>query len=158
MPIYHQSQLENIAAMHAGIRADSAAAKMTAAAVTKFTISGGNVVMLGFYGEVVVDIAATACTVIIDATPTVGTTTHLAVVAGATDIQSFPAGVMCWLPAMAGILTWGADSYALQEVAPTYVIRPGVITATGSGAPATGTVRWSMFWLPIDDGAYVTGS
>jgi hypothetical protein len=158
MPIYHQSQLENIAAMHAGIRADSAAALVTAAAVTKFTVSDGNIAMLGFYGEVVVDIAATACTVIVDATPTVGTATHLAVVGGATDIQSFPAGVMCWLPAIGGILTWSADSYALQEVAPVYIIRPGVISVTGSAAPATGTIRWSMFWMPVDAGAYVTGS
>jgi hypothetical protein len=160
MPTYNQSQLENIAACHLGMRADSAAALVTAAAVTKFTVTGGNILMTGFYGEVMVPIAATATTVIVTHTPTVGTASILGILAGATDIQSFAVGRMAYLATFGSILTWTATGYGiLAPMAGTrYILRPGALSIAGSAAPATGTVRWSMFYVPIDVGAYVTGS
>jgi coproporphyrinogen III oxidase len=86
MPTYNQSVLENVALTHQGIRVDSAAALVTAAAVTKFTVTGGNVIMTGFYGEIMVDIINTATVVIVTHTPTVGTASILAILAGGTDI------------------------------------------------------------------------
>lgn len=160
MPIYEQSQLENIAASHLGIRVDSAAALVTAAAVTKFTVTGGNVIMTGFYGEVMVQIAATATTVIVTHTPTVGTASILGILAGATDIQGFVPGRMAYLATFGSILTWTATGYGI--IAPAagqkYILRPGALSIAGSAAPATGTVRWAMWYVPIDYGAYVTGS
>ena len=160
MPIYKETQLENIASVRGGIRVDSAAALVTAAAVTKFTVTGGNVLMLGFYGKVVVDIAATACTVIVTHTPIVGAASPsiLAILVGATDIQSFVAGRIAHLPAAGGVLTWPATGYGRFDLAPIYVLTPGALSITGSAAPATGTIRWSMFYVPLDPGAYVTGS
>jgi len=160
MPIYEQSTLENVAALSQGIRVDSAAALVTAAAVTKFTVSGGNVCMLGFYGEVVVQIAATACTVIVTHTPTVGTASILAILAGATDIQGFVAGRQAYLASFGSILTWTATGYGILHPAggTRYILRPGALSITGSAAPATGTVKWSMYYVPVDPGAYVSGS
>lgn len=160
MPIYEQSQLENIAACYQGIRVESAAALVTAAAVTKFTVAGGNVIMTGFYGEVEVTIAATATTVIVTHTPTVGTASILAILAGATDIQGFVPGRIGYLAAFGSILTWTATGYGIlaPKAGTRYVLRPGALSITGSAAPATGTVRWTMFYVPVDPGAYVTGS
>jgi hypothetical protein len=160
MPIYNQSTLENVAALNQGIRVDSAAALVTAAAVTKFTVSGGNVCMLGFYGMVMVDIAATATTVIVTHTPTVGTASILAILAGATDIQGFADGRMAYLASFGSILTWTATAYGIMNPAAgtRYILRPGALSIKGSDAPATGTVKWSMFYVPVDPGAYVTGS
>jgi len=158
MPIYEQSQLENIALAHTGIRVESAAALITGALVTKFTVVGGNVMMIGFTGEIMVPIAATACTVGLLHTPTTGTVSTIAPVAGGTDIQSFAAGRMARLPAaLGGILTWTATAYG-TFTATKYILRPGALGIQGSAAPATGTVAWTLFYVPVDYGAYVTGS
>jgi hypothetical protein len=160
MPIYNQSTLENVAALNQGIRVDSAAALVTAAAVTKFTVSGGNVCMLGFYGMVTVQIAATATTVIVTHTPTTGTASILAILAGASDIQGFVPGRVAYLASFGSILTWTATGYGILHPAAgtRYILRPGALSITGSAAPATGLVKWSMFYVPVDPGAYVTGS
>jgi hypothetical protein len=159
MPIYDQSQLENIPPVLIGIRVEAAAALITNALVTKFTVTGGNVLMTAFYGEVIVPIAATATTVGLLHTPTTGTVSTISPVAGGTDIQSFAAGRMARLPAaLAGILTWTATAYGTFTSRTRYILRPGALGIQGSANPATGTVRWTMFYVPIDDGAYVTGS
>jgi hypothetical protein len=156
MPIYYQSQLEEIAAIHNGIRVDSAAAAVTNAAVTKFTVGGGNVIMLGFVGEIEVDIPAGAITLAIDHTPTVGVVTPLA--SASANFAGYIAGRMCYLPAVAGALVWTATGGARMDVTPLYILRPGLLSATASITPATGTIRYTMWYVPIDKGAYVTGS
>jgi hypothetical protein len=158
MPTYYQSQLENIAATHLGIRVESAAALITAALVTKFTVTGGNVLMTAFMGEIMVPIAATATTVGLLHTPTTGTVSTIAPVAGSADIQSYAAGRMARLPAaLGGVLTWTATAYG--TITPTrYILRPGALGIQGSAAPATGTVAWYMWYVPLEPGAYVTGS
>ena len=156
MSINDQSQLENIAAVRAGICTISAAALITAAPVTKFTVHVGNVALLYMYGEIMVDIAATAVGVSIEHTPTVGTATVLGTNIVA-DLQGYVAGRMLILPALAGAITATAAGGACPiNVMPIYVLRPGALSMNGDAAPATGTVRWVIWWLPIDTGAYVT--
>ena len=158
MPIYYQSQLEEGALLNKGIRVESAAALILASAVTKFTVSGGNVLMTGFYGEIMVDIANTGCVLSVIHTPTVGTATTIAAAGGGTDIKTYVAGRCCLLPAaLTGIMTYTATGYGLMT-ATKYILRPGILSVTGTGAPATGTIRWFMFYVPVDYGAYVTGS
>ena len=155
MSINDQSQLENIAAVRAGFVCISPAALITAVLVPKFTVAGGNVALLYMYGEIMVDIAATAVGVSVEHTPTVGTVSVLAsnIVA---DIQGYVAGRMLILPALAGALTaTGAGGACPLNVMPIYVLRPGVLSVTGDAAPATGTIRWVAWWLPIDTGAYM---
>jgi hypothetical protein len=159
MPIYYQSQLEEIAATHQGIRVESEAALITAAAVTKFTVSGGNVLMTGFYGEVIVVIANTACTLGLIHTPTVGTASTIAPAAGGDDIALAAAGMTLSLPAaLNGKLVLTATAYGVMKNRTRYILRPGALSITGTAAPATGTIRWVMYYVPIDYGAYVTGS
>jgi hypothetical protein len=158
MPTYYQDQLENIAASHLGIRVESAAALITNALVTKFTVTGGNVLMTGFMGEIKVVFPAGACTVGLLHTPTVGTVSTIAPVGGGTDIATFAAGRMARLPAaLAGILTWTATAYDTL-IRTRYILRPGALGIQGSASPATGTIAWTMWYVPIDPGAYVTGS
>jgi hypothetical protein len=159
MPIYDQTQLENITPHVLGIRVDSAAALITAAAVTKFTVSGGNVLMTWFYGEVKVVFPATNCTLGLIHTPTTGAASTIATSAGGTDIVSAAAGMFLQLPAvLAGTLTLTATAYAVPLQRGRYILRPGALSITGSAAPATGTIAWTMFYVPVDPGAYVTGS
>jgi hypothetical protein len=159
MPIYYQSQLEEIATLREGIRVESEAALITAAAVTKFTVTGGNVMMVGFYGEVKVVFPAGACTLGLIHTPTTGAASTIATSAGGTDIAAAAAGMMLALPAvLAGTLTLTATAYGVPLERVRYILRPGALSITGSAAPATGTIAWTMFYVPVDPGAYVTGS
>jgi len=156
MPIYYQDQLENIAACNLGIRVDRAAARIVVTpGTTLFTVTGGNVIMTWFIGEVVVAQSATACTLDLVHTPTVGTATTIAT--GATDIQSALAGTMLMLPAaLGGTLTETATAYGVPEQRARYILRPGVMSVFGSASP-TGSIQWTMWYVPIDYGAYVTG-
>ena len=158
MPIYDQTQLENIPPLNIGIRVDATAALILASAVTKFTVTGGNVLMTAFYGEIIVPIAATACVLSLTHVPTSGTTSTIAAAGGGTDIQGYAAG-RCVLPpaALGGIFTYTATAYA-KIVRTRYILRPGTLCVTGTDAPATGTVAWTMFYVPIEPGAYVTGT
>ena len=115
MSINDQSQLENIAAVRAGICTISAAALITAAPVTKFTVHVGNVALLYMYGEIMVQIAATAVGVSIEHTPTVGTAPVLGTNIVA-DIQGYVAGRMLILPALAGAITATGVALSLSVV------------------------------------------
>ena len=155
MPIYDKTQLENIASVRAGFVCISPAALITAVLVPKFNVVGGNVALLYMYGEIMITIGATAVGVSVEHTPTVGTVTVLGsnIVA---DLQGYVAGRMLILPALAGAITATAAGGACPlNVMPIYVLRPGVLSVTGDAAPATGTVRWVAWWLPVDDGAYM---
>src|SRR5512139_2347657 len=102
MPIYDQTQLDNIPPLNLGIRVDASAALILASAVTKFTVAGGNVLMTAFWGEIIIPIAATACVLSLIHTPTVGTASTIAAAGGGTDIQTYAAGRMCLPPAALG--------------------------------------------------------
>jgi len=156
MPIYEQSQLEYIAACNWGIRVERAAARiLVTPGTTLFTVTGGNVLLTGFIGEVTVVQGAGATTLSLVHTPTVGTPTTIA--SGVTDIAAAAAGMMIALPAaLAGALTLTATAYGVPLQRIRYVLRPGVMSVFGSASP-TGTIGWNMWYVPIDYGAYVTG-
>ena len=160
MPIQNQSILENLANVHAGLRVDAAAALIiNGAGVGRpiFTIAGGNVMLLALYGECMTTVRAGAVTLEIDCVPTVGTTTIIAT--ASANLVATALGQMLHLPAFAGALTvtagCGASSFSLN---PNYVVRPGTINALATIDPATGTFRWSAFYMPIDPGSYMVGS
>lgn len=156
MPIYTQSMLENIAVSNFGIRVERAAARiLVTPGTTLFTVTGGNVLLTGFIGEVIVVQGAGATTLSLVHTPTVGTATTIA--SGVTDIAAAAVGQMIALPAaLAGGLTMTATSYGVPLQRIRYVLRPGVMSVFGSASP-TGSISWVMWYVPIDYGAYVTG-
>ena len=156
MPIYYQSQLEEMAAIHMGIRVDAAAADITVAAFQTYTVSGGNVQLLGFYGQLVEDVSADATILSCTHTPTTGTATLIAIAGGGTDIQTYISGRFFYLPVIGGVMAYSATGYCRMDVTPDWILRPGVFTIFSSAAPGTGRVKSSMFYDPIDYGAYVS--
>lgn len=152
MPIHVQSQIPVAADLRMGFRVDRAAAKITLASVPLFTVIGGRIRLKALVGEVVVTIAATATLVHIDTAPTGGTATALSTDSG--DIQGYVLARKIQLPATVAATTLSVGDAALLAT-PNWVIPVGTINLHGSAAPATGTVKWSMWYLPIDDGAYV---
>ena len=160
MPNYAGSQLDVLADLHLGARVDRTAAKVAAATVNLFTVAGGRVLLTGFLGEIVVAIAATACTILVEALTTDVTAVVTPLCIAGSDIQSLAAGRMITLPAAVGsVMTLSTgSSAAIFTAAPWYVLKTGGLQLTGSGAPATGTVKWSVWYVPIDPGAYMAAA
>ena len=156
MPTYYQSQLEEIAALHLGIRVERAAARIVITpGTTLFTVAGGNVIMTAFIGEIIVVQGAGATTLSLVHTPTTGTASTIA--SGVTDIAGGAVGQMIALPAaLAGGLTMTATSYGVPLERIRYILRPGVMSVFGSASP-TGSISWTMWYVPVEPGAYVTG-
>jgi hypothetical protein len=160
MPIYTQDKRNAQADVTWGLRVDRAAALVTAATVNLFTIVGGRVLLTGLLGEISVAIAATATTLQITSLRTDVTTPVATVLCIASaDIQSMAPGRMFTLPAAVGsALTISVGSSAALMNAVRYVLPVGGLRLVGSAAPATGTVKWSVWYWPIDDGAYMAAA
>jgi hypothetical protein len=70
---------------------------------------------------------------------------------------------MFTLPAAVGdVLTVSVGSSAIPFTMPTvsfgWVLKPGGLQLVGSAAPATGTIKWSVWYLALDDGAYMAAA
>ena len=155
MQQYDTATMAHISDMNFGIRVERDAALITAASVAIFNIVTGPVVMFSLIGSVVVQIAATATLIHIDTAPAAGTVTALSTDSG--DIQGFVPGRQFHLPATvaAHILSTGG---AVLDVCPQWVLPVGTLNLHGSASPATGTVKWTLVYVPMDEGAHVTAA
>jgi len=137
-----------------GMRVDYPSSAIAVAQVL-FTVHGGNILVTGFYGEIMVAIdAANELTLTFDADAGAGLDTVLG--SAGADINTFIAGRMIYLPAAAGALTNTATAGACPlDVAENWVLPPGHFDLTSTGTTTTGRVRWSLFYIPLEPGAYV---
>lgn len=161
MPSYNESTRGRVADINLGLRVDRAAALVTQATVPLFTVAGGRVLMTGFLGEIAVVIANTACTLQISHLRTdVVTPVATVLCIASASIAQATAGTMFTLPAAVGsVLTTSTNnSAAAFNFSPSWVLPIGNLDLIGSAAPATGTIKWSMWYIPLDDGAYVTAA
>jgi hypothetical protein len=75
------------------------------------------------------------------------------------DINTFVAGRMIYLPAEAGALTNTAAGGACPiDIAPLQILPPGHFDLTSTGTTTTGTIRWSLWYIPLADGAKVVAA
>lgn len=140
-------------AMLYGFRLDRATQALPqTTAYSIFTVTGGRVFILGLIGEVTTLVQTQANNAKIKAVPTAGSTVDMSAV---KDITALEVGGKLVLPA--------AFATALaQSNAGAAVLQPNnVVVAAGAiqfdcAASSTGAVKWSIFWLPFDEGAYVT--
>jgi hypothetical protein len=138
-----------------GCRVDRATDVM-GASENLFTVSGGNILLTAFYGEIMVAID-TVNVYHIDFNPTAGVTTVLGTNTGA--LNGYVAGRMFYLPAVGGALAVTAAGGACPiDIAPTIILPPGVMVLTGTNALTLGSVRWSLWYIAVDPGAFVVAS
>ena len=157
MPNYQPSTIAAIGDIQNGLRVERAAALVTAATVSLFNIFG-RVILTGFYGEVMTAVAATATTLQIVVLTTVATAVVTPLSIASADITGVAAGRIFTLPAAVGsVLTISTGSSAAAiNLQPKYLLRgPGAVQLIGSAAPATGTIKWVAWYIPVDDGAYL---
>lgn len=116
-----------------------------------FTITGGKVVLTSMIGEVTTVIHSQTTNIKITATPTTGTAVDIAtnLDTNADAVQSLY-GIGAYVAAMTG----GTGATNISP-ANGIVINAGTLGIT-TGATSTGSIKWSITYIPLDDNAYVT--
>jgi len=124
-----------------------------------YTVSGGRIILVSLFGTVTTATDATATTLSVGITPTLGAgTSKPAALATATAVTSKEAGTTFGLGAsVAAALVVGADASVPLALPPRQVIGSGAITITTSATNA-GVVKWDLTYIPLDAAAQVVAA
>jgi hypothetical protein len=119
-----------------------------------FTIATGRIVVFGLIGEVTTIIQTQANNTKIVANPTTGTSVDLCAVLSITADE-----VGC----LYGITGVFSDALVGANAGATILCDRPVVVPIGTidldcAASNTGSVKWKLLWLPLDDGATVTAA
>jgi hypothetical protein len=139
-----------------GTKVEEPAAVLPATATGHlFTVAGGRVVVTGLVGQCTTVCTSTATTVSVGHTPLTGTASTTAL-ATATAVTSAEVGSLVSLPVTKGALLVNvlAGGSAQAVGSGGYVVPPGQIDITTS-ATNTGAFKWTLTYVPLDDGATV---
>ena len=135
-----------------GKKVDRAAADLAAAATSLFTVHTGRVLMTGFIGTITTASGANSCTWA--HAPTTGTAQPIA---AALDINPALVGDNVTITGVASAAaTYNASATGLPMMDSPVILSVGNLQITP--AAADGAMSWTMFYVPIDDGAYVTAA
>jgi hypothetical protein len=151
---FNQSTRHAVADIHLGLRVDRASATLPqTAAAAIFNIVGGRVAMTAILGEVTVVLGAVG-NMSLESNPTVGTTAALSAVVAA---GAFEAGTLLSITGMVANAMLGVDAGGTAMQTCPVALPVGTLDLRLS-ASSTGSVKWSIWYVPIDDGAYVTAA
>lgn len=120
-----------------------------------FNVVGGKVMVTTLVGEVVVVTPATVNTLKVTGNPTAGTDVDWT---SATSTASKEVGSIITLGVTAGAALVVANAGGGNATLDPYIAQIGTIDLVASGSAATGTIKWILTYVPIDDGAYVTAA
>ena len=151
MPNYNQSTRQRIADINLGLRVDRATATLpqtTAAAI--FNILGGRVAMTAIIGEVTTVLGAVG-NMSLEVNPTTGTTAALCAVLAAGALE---AGTLLSIDGTKATAMLGVNAGGSAMQSKPVALPIGTLDLRLS-LSSTGSVKWSLFYVPIDDGAYV---
>lgn len=138
-----------------GIRVDRATATLpqsTAGAI--FNIVGGRVAMTAIIGEVTTAIQNQANNTKLTANPTTGTSVDICAV---LSIANDEVGCLYGITGTFATAMVGANAGATVIPANSVVLPVGTLDLD-CAASNTGSVKWSLFYVPLDSGAYVTAA
>lgn len=155
MPFYNQSTRNALTGMGIGMRVDRATAALpqtTASAL--FNVVGGTVAITAIVGEVTTVIQTQANNTKLTANPTTGTSVDICAV---LDISAKEVGTLFGITGTVGDAMIGANAGATQLPANAVVANIGTIDLD-CAAGNTGSVKWSIWYLPLEDGAYITAA
>lgn len=155
---YNESTQQRVADINAGLRVVKANMSCAATAdVDLFTISGGAVLLLGLVGVADGAMEAAATTILIKNVVS-GLDTDLCT--ASASLSGKAAGTMLTLPsASSSPLTISTgEGAAVLSAAPVWLLQPGTLKATVGDATNTQTITWILWYVPAEDGAYVTAA
>ena len=152
MAVYTQPAREALAQVIYGLRVDRAAASLPQTTQTEyFHVYNGRCLVTMLLGEVTTVIQAQACNLSWESNPTTGTTNAMCAV---LDIQSKEQGTLLSITGTVGDAMIAGSSGAVKgQLAPVVVAVGGLELKTS--ASDTGATKWSLWYIPLDDGAYI---
>jgi len=134
-----------------GIRVDRNVTGITTGANAFFEIFGGPVLVTFFYGIVTTAIQAAATTLHFDMDVTAGAGFDFDLSVASADLTGDIAGTMYIPPATtAGAMTVSAG----LNICPSWILPIGELLLHAS-ATRTGCIVWSLYYVPLTEGAYV---
>ena len=135
-----------------GIKVERATAALPAGVGAPiFNIRVGRVVLVLIIGEVTVIIQTQANATKLTATPTVGTAADIC---ATLDITADEVGCLYGITGVNTDALIGIDAGALPAQTRDVILPVGTLDLD-CVATNTGSVKWTLFYVPIDDGAYV---
>ena len=117
-----------------------------------FNVVGGKIIMLGIYGEVTTVIETKANATKLVANPTTGADVNLC---ATQDITAAAVGTMLNITGTLSEAMVETASGAVKDQVSSVIVAPGTIDLN-CAATSTGQVEWTIIYVPIDSGAYVT--
>jgi hypothetical protein len=154
MPVsLNQSQIEALAFYNRlGIRVDRASATLPASTATAYyTITGGRVMVTLLLGQVTTLVQTQANAAKWTSTPTTGSAVD---VCATKDITGLEAGGLLVVNGTAATAMTQANAGAIIAGTVPFIVAAGVLKFD-CAATNTGATKWSLFYLPVDDGAFV---
>jgi len=145
-----------VQAMTMGKKVSKATAGLAATStVDLFTVATGRVVVHAIIGEVttVVQGQATNCKLI--STPTTGTAADLCAV---LDLTADEVGCLYGITGLTGEALIGTNAGATICPKHGVVVPPGVIGFNNASALNTGSVKWDIYYTPLDTGATIVSA
>lgn len=140
-----------------GLKVDRATSSLPATGdLTIFTVTGGRVIVTSLLGEVTTVIQAQANAVKIKSVPTTGTAKDIS---GTLDINGYEVGALISLDgtALSTALSGTNAGGALAQKANGIFVPVGSIKLN-TAATNTGAVKWSITYIPYDDGATIAAA
>ena len=149
---YDVSTRERIADLIAGLRVSKAAIDIAAISTKSlFTVIGGNCLILGLIGEVTTIIETQANNSKYISTPTVGTAVDLC---AAVDITAQEVGGLLTITGVLATAAVKGTAGAGVMMTTRQVVAPGVI-GFDTAADNTGAMKFTIWYVPLEDGAYI---
>lgn len=116
-----------------------------------FTVTGGRVLVTQIIGEVTTIIESKAVNFKLASDPTVGTTNDMC---ANLDLTGAEVGTLLTISGTAADAMRAGKSGSVTAQNTPMVVAAGAIEAT-VGATHTGSIKWSIWYMPLDAGAYV---
>jgi hypothetical protein len=119
---------------------------------TIFEVEGGRILLRALIGEVTTVIQTQACNLSVVVDSDAGAADDLASVA---DVSALAVGTLISPEGDGTTLLFGGVGWGQPCPGQGVIINPGAIRLTTS-ATNTGSVKWDLYYLPLDPTAYVT--
>jgi hypothetical protein len=119
-----------------------------------FTVAGGKVAITSIIGTVTTNIQAQACAVKLVATPTTGAVNDLS---GTVDINGLAAGGLLSATGLAADALVKSTGGGISGLRNPIIVNVGAL-GLNTAATNTGSVKWDVTWVAVDDGATITAA
>ncbi len=139
-----------------GQTTERATAVLTLATVALFTVSGGRILVTQILGEITTVINGVATVISLQADPTTGTTRAIC---ADLDINAFAAGDILGITGInTDAMLPPASSGVIEGQTMGVIVQEGTIDVISAVATTPGSIKWTLKWIPIDEGAAVVAA